>query len=92
MDVVLEAFDTFIFDRIYAQILPAPSWLSYHALQGAVNSTIASIQEDPTAYSNYKFQPASTYFNFEPSNWAYRSSLPRDDPYRQLLSLFLITS
>jgi lathosterol oxidase len=92
MDVILEIFDTFLFDRIYAQILPASRWLSYKTLNGAVNSTMAAIQENPAAYSNYKFQPASAYFSVQPSSWAYRSELPRDDPFRQLLSLFLITS
>jgi lathosterol oxidase len=94
MDVVLESFDTFLFDRIYAAAFPASAaTLAYNAVKGAVNASAPSASEDPTAYYNqYHFQPASSYFTLEPSIWAYRTSWPRDDMWRQLLSLFIITS
>jgi len=86
MDVVLEGFVTFLFDRIYAQVFPASPG-------STANATISSIREAPTAYyNNYQFQPASDYLSFQPSSWAYKSSWPRDDLWRQALSLYLITS
>ncbi|KAF2421258.1 C-5 sterol desaturase [Tothia fuscella] len=92
MDVVLEGFDTFIFDRVYSTVLPSTHYLAYKTLlNGAMNATMANLQAESTAYSNYNFEPASKYFSFQPSIWAYRSSLPRDDLVRQSLSLFLIT-
>jgi lathosterol oxidase len=96
MDVVLEGFDTYLFDRLYAAILPAsPSTVAYNGFKAAVgsaNATFSSMREEPTAYYNtYQFHPASEYLSFSPSKYAYMSSLPRDDVFRQALSLFLIT-
>lgn len=94
MDIVLEGFDTYLFDRIYAQLLPvAPSPIAYDASKAAMaNATFAGVREQPTAYYNsYQFTPASEYISFTPSKYAYMSSWARDDLYRQALSLFLIT-
>jgi len=44
MDIVLEAFDTFLFDPIYATLLPA----NIPAL--SPNATYSSLKEAPTAY------------------------------------------
>jgi len=93
MDIVLEGFDTYLFDRIYAHFLPAtPGSVAYNAFKSVANATVSSMREAPTAhYNNFQYHPASKYISFEPSSWAYRSSWQRDDPYRQALSLFLIT-
>jgi hypothetical protein len=94
MDVVLEIFDTFLFDRAYALAFPvSASTVAYNAAKAAMNASAPSIPENPTAYYNeYHFQPASKYFTLEPSSWAYRTSWPRDDLWRQFLSLYLITA
>ncbi|TKA72268.1 Delta(7)-sterol 5(6)-desaturase, partial [Cryomyces minteri] len=94
MDVVLEVFDTFLFDRLYAAVLPAsPATAAYRGLQNTKflpNATWSSMREAGTAAA-YKYQPASQYFSFEPSDLAYMSRWPRDDMWRQALSLYLIT-
>jgi len=83
MDVVLEGFDTYLFDRIYAQWFPAS------------NATITTNSGDWKAqaanHSDYQFYPASNYLSFPPSSWIHRSSWPRDNIWRQTLSLHLIT-
>lgn len=90
MDIVLEAFDAYLFDSIYAQLFPAaPGPIAYTAIG---NFTISSMREEPTAYyNNYQYQPASQYISFSPSKYAYMSSLPRDNMLRQAISLFTIT-
>ena len=88
MDIVLEAVDTFVYDRLYATLLPiAPSPIAYNASKANV-----TFGGDRTAYhNNYHFTPASQYISFTPSEYAYMSSLPRDNIWRQAIGLFLIT-
>lgn len=90
MDLVLEAFDTFLFDPIYAALLPAktPSL--------APNATFSSVKEVPTnrlyaTQTGWEYKPASQYLTFTPRQSAYMSQWPRDDWRRQLSTLFLIT-
>ncbi|KAF2203448.1 hypothetical protein GQ43DRAFT_438832 [Delitschia confertaspora ATCC 74209] len=88
MDVVLEGFDTFLFDRLYAAALPTQTPRFYP------NSTVSSMREMPTAYpssTTWYFQPASQYLSFKPSQYAYMSQWTRDDWKRQALSLYIIT-
>src|SRR5271155_4142364 len=92
MDIVLELVDTFVFDWMYSQILPASSTSAF--VQGAkhvASSTFSSMREGATVAPPYSYKPASTIIHFEPSAWAYRSAWPRDLLYRQAISLFLIT-
>lgn len=90
MDLVLEAFDTFLFDPIYATLLPAQT-------TGHIpNATLSSVREVPTsasyaAQNKWEYKPASQYLSFRPRESAYMSQWPRDDWRRQLLTLFLIT-
>ncbi|KAI9881401.1 MAG: c-5 sterol desaturase [Pleopsidium flavum] len=88
MDVVLEVFDTFLFDRLYAKLLPASSLASsYHSLKHeAASTTFSSMREMPTVY-----HAASQFLQLAPSQWAYMSAWPRDNIYRQTLTLYLIT-
>jgi Delta7-sterol 5-desaturase len=94
MDIVLEVFDTFVFDRFYATVVPASStsYISQY-VKNAATSTFSSIREmgTQTPTQKYIYEPASQIINFTPSHWAYASALPRDNPYRQFLSLFTIT-
>jgi len=93
MDIVLEAFDTYIFDSLYAQLFPAaPGPTAYNAIKSTTRNFTSSMRESPTAYyNNYQYQPASQYISFSPSKYAYMSSLSRDNIWRQAISLFTIT-
>jgi len=87
MDVVLELFDTFLFDRLYASLLPASSIQFARTLvKHAATSTFSSMREMPSA-NNF----ANKFIQFEPSQYACMSALPRDNIWRQALSLYLIT-
>ncbi|KAA8908956.1 hypothetical protein FN846DRAFT_644178 [Sphaerosporella brunnea] len=76
MDIVLSVTDTFLFDRLYAALLPRPDASLYNTTQFT-----RSIELDPI----------SDHFGWQPSKYAYLSTLDRDNDYRQLFSLFLIT-
>lgn len=90
MDVVLEVFDTFLFDPVYATLLPA-SPVSY-GFSFPPQATFSSMREAPTpVYNGYKYEPATAYISFEPSEYAYMSRWQRDHWARQATSLFLIT-
>ncbi|MCJ1406422.1 c-5 sterol desaturase [Ptychographa xylographoides] len=87
MDVVLEIFDHFLFDRMYAQLWPASSLQSpKDTVINAATSTFSSMRETPTAHAS-----ASQFLQLEPSSFAYLSAWPRDHLWRQVLSLYLIT-
>jgi lathosterol oxidase len=88
MDVVLEVADTFMFDALYAALLPV------HSSSPVANATFSSLKEQPTAYTaptTWQYEPSSSYFSLEPSQAAYQSQWVRDDWRRQLLSLYLMT-
>lgn len=89
MDIVLEIADTFIFDPLYANLLPAQS------ASHVANATLSSIRQEPTAFAvphaTWQYEPATKYFSVEPSRYAYMSSWARDDWRRQALTLYLIT-
>jgi Delta7-sterol 5-desaturase len=93
MDIVLEIVDTFVFDRLYAGVWPALSGSgAINSIYNSQNTTIPTFGDHPAGLlNNYKYTPASQYISVAPSKWAYMTSWPRDDPYRQLLSLYLIT-
>jgi lathosterol oxidase len=89
MDVVLELFDTFIADPVYAKVLPA-SLTTSSAFQPYIedaNSTLSLFGDS----SSYVYKPATQYLYVEPSKYAYMSAWPRDNIYRQGLTLFFIT-
>ena len=84
MDVVLEVIDTFIGDYVYAWAHPVrPAPYDYH--NAATNNGT-----DQT-FSAWHYKPATAFFSIEPSQAAYMSAWPRDNIYRQAISLFLIT-
>ncbi|KAF2866522.1 C-5 sterol desaturas-like protein [Massariosphaeria phaeospora] len=87
MDVVLELFDTFLFDPLYAAILPA------NAATFAGNTTYTGVGQPHTVVPPvaWQYEPATKYLAFRPRDAAYQSALPRDDWRRQLLTLYLIT-
>ncbi|KAJ9643064.1 c-5 sterol desaturase [Coniosporium tulheliwenetii] len=94
MDVVVEVFDTFFFDRLYATLLPAPyaQYAQYATPKTTPNGTYSSMREVPTPYaSTYQYRPASEYLSFQPGEYAYMSRWPRDSVFRQAVTLYLIT-
>ena len=104
MDVVLEVFDTFLFDRIYANVLPihpsvssfdpispiAASLKGYHNGNASWNA-IPSVVGGEFARSGWEYQSASQYLSVQPSEYAYMSRWDRDNIFRQSFSLFIIT-
>lgn len=80
MDIVLECFDTYALDFIYASLLPAQT--------PVFNATHPNTAAPAPAW---KFEPASDYLSFTPGPNAYLSQWNRDDWRRQLLSLYSIT-
>lgn len=93
MDFVLEGFDTYIFDAIYAFLFPWPGSSTGSLKAAAANSTTGSIVGDgrPLLTNGYVFQPASKYWQFSPGEKAYLTTWPRDDVWRQAVSLYFIT-
>lgn len=83
MDIPLECFDTYIFDHIYAALLPAQH-STYGLNDGLSNASLADS-------STWTYQPSSKFVSFEPYDAAYLSQWTRDNIYRQFLSLFIIT-
>lgn len=86
MDVVLEIFDAYLGDQLYASLLPAYAPTKTPAQYP--NGTYSSMRQLPTGYS---YEPASQFISFEPTDVSYMSQWSRDNIYRQALSLFLIT-
>lgn len=109
MDVVLEVFDTFLFDRLYANVLPIssaaraldPISTLSASFKAATNNAASVVDSNNATWSvgpagahpsnGWQWSPASQYFSVEPSEYAYMSQLPRDNFYRQLISLYLLT-
>lgn len=88
MDIVLEVLDTFVFDAAWATIYPgSSSHASPKPLQDAVTSTFSSMREMATGGP----QATTQFFQLEPSRYAYMSAWPRDNIYRQGITLYLIT-
>jgi lathosterol oxidase len=82
MDIILELTDTFIADYAYAYFLPAQS-APYDFPQAAANSSSQT-------FSPWTYQPASQFISVQPSAAAYMSIWPRDNLYRQLITLYFI--
>ncbi|KAI9776055.1 MAG: c-5 sterol desaturase [Peltula sp. TS41687] len=96
MDIVLDVFDTLVLDRLFATVIPASTAsASFSSVRdgkfGAMaDATFSSMRELPTD-GGYQYHPASQYLQLQPSEWAYMSAWPRDNIYRQTISLYLIT-
>ncbi|KIX98740.1 uncharacterized protein Z520_05201 [Fonsecaea multimorphosa CBS 102226] len=93
MDIVLQVADTLLLDRIYAALLPiSPSSFPEPKVNES-NSLPFGSQEAASLLPQFKYtyEPASKYLHLDPTEWAYKSSWPRDTVYRQFVSLFMIT-
>ena len=85
MDVILEICDTFFFDYVYATLLPTSS------ADGIGNGSMSSLTFSNAREMSKAFAPASQYIQLAPSDFAFMSTLQRDNIWRQTLSLYLIT-
>ncbi|KAA8643190.1 hypothetical protein EYZ11_010326 [Aspergillus tanneri] len=83
MDIALEIWDTFIGDRLYAELLPTSLSSS---VTNAPNSTLSLFG----ASQPFAYEPATKMIYLEPSKYAHMSAWPRNNIYRQFLSFFLI--
>ena len=104
MDVVLEIFDTFALDRLYANILPihpsvssfdpvstlSASFKGYDAFNASGYGPIEQAGGE-FARSAWTYQPATQMLPIEPSEYAYMSRWDRDNVWRQTVSLYCIT-
>ena len=88
MDIVLEAADTYLFDRFWATVLPATSAIVKHN----ATTTFSSMREGATIIpqQRWTWEPATSYFSFPPTEYAWQSSWGRDKLERQYLELFLL--
>ena len=103
MDIVLEFFDTFLFDQLYATALPihpsvssldtistiAASLKGYHNVNSSWNGA-SVVAGGEFARSSWEYQPASQYLNVQPREYAYMSRWDRDNIYRQSLSFWIL--
>lgn len=74
MDVFLDVLDTFVFDRLYASILPAP------------NGVRGVGSRSQKTYNRH----IGVYIPLEPTEYVDASIWKRDDIVRQAMSLFLV--
>ncbi|KAI1117120.1 hypothetical protein F5Y14DRAFT_404883 [Nemania sp. NC0429] len=79
MDVILEIWDTYLADYVFAHAHPARSTASSYL--DAYNMTASS----------WQYKPASAYIELEPSKYAFMSAWDRDNIVRQAISLWSIT-
>ena len=88
MDLVLDVFDTYLFDRLYATVLPRSLTTvgGSHMVIKDATATFSSMRELPTAVRSL-----NQFWNLEPSQYAVLSAWPRDNIWRQTLSLYLVT-
>jgi lathosterol oxidase len=84
MDIILEVVDAFIADPIYAYLAPAhPAPYDFPAATAA-NTTAQT-------FSTWTYKPATQYLHIQPSQAAYMTSMPRDNVWRQFITLYCIT-
>lgn len=84
MDIVLEVVDTFVGDYLFATLHPAKP-APYDFPYPPSNETQAE-----QVFSAWTYKPSTNYFSLSPSEYAYMSAWPRDNIYRQALSLYLV--
>lgn len=104
MDVVLEFFDTYFFDRAYATLAPVNN--AYSVFE-PISTLAAGLKQygfdnqswiqggqsvlSEAAQNGWTWTPASNFISFPPSEFAYQSRLDRDNIWRQAISLYFLT-
>ncbi|KAA8651480.1 hypothetical protein EYZ11_004567 [Aspergillus tanneri] len=79
MDVLLDVFDTLVLDRLYASVFPKPAGKLLHNHLSLNKTEFGALNQN-----------INRYVEVTPSQWAVQSSWPRDNIFRQGLSLFLV--
>ena len=92
MDVILELADDYIFDRAYAYLLPDPSSAFSSPYSHGNSSSYADYPPYPHAHAPSPSASASiSALSSSPyGSYSTASSWPRDNMYRQAMSLFWI--
>lgn len=85
MDVVLEIWDNYFADYIFAAAFPAKNDLYNFSYDGLSNHTAAQVLPP------WQYTPATQYWSLEPPQAAYMTAVTRDNVWRQLASLYTIT-
>lgn len=104
MDYILETADTFLFDRIWANILPlSPAVSNFDPIstiaanfkgydyQNASFDAASRLSGDFSARSGWQWTPASEHWSFAPGEYAWMSRWDRGNIWRQLATLYAIT-
>lgn len=92
MDVVLEVFDTYLFDYIYANVAPSPLAIQYGWKASPPNNTFSDLLHPAPATANgWTYKQTTDYLRMEPGQYAYMSRWDRENAMRQAISLFFIT-
>ena len=86
MDILLEIFDTFLFDRFWSIVYPTSTLNNQKHAVKDTTATFSSMRELPTA-----IHASTQFFQLAPSRYAFMSQWPRDNIWRQLFTLYLIT-
>ncbi|KAK2597959.1 c-5 sterol desaturase [Conoideocrella luteorostrata] len=81
MDVILDLYETFIGDHVFARLHPAQSTVHNSSLSNSTSLPYGV----PCIY-----KPSTKYFTVRPSPAVCMSAWPRDKVYRQAVNLFLI--
>jgi lathosterol oxidase len=84
MDVILEVFDQFVADHVFAYLLPL-----HPAPYDFPDATAANVSAK--ALSSWTYEPSSPFIQLEPSEAAYLSAWNRDHTIRQLITIFTFT-
>ena len=85
MDVVLEVWDNFFADYVFAAAFPAQA-APFDVPHGTLSNHTSA-----QTFSPWQYKPATQYWSLEPPPAAYMTSVPRDNIWRQLVSLYTIT-
>ena len=90
MDVVLEVADRFVFDKFWATVLPAQTEILKHNATATWSSMREGATLIPQESPSWIWEPATKYFQFPPTEYAWQSQWARDNTQRQFIELFLI--
>lgn len=104
MDVVLEVFDAYLFDHLYAAVLPIQNsaissfdpistlTANFGGYGGNSTGSWAAGSEGLVGKrSEWEYVPASQYLGVQPGEAAWMSRWDRDNAWRQAVSLYIIT-
>lgn len=92
MDLVLEVADTYLFDRVYATLLPKTFKSLIPEAPPFISNVINTITNSTSNPAKKVYGLNSHYYFFDETIYSSLSLLPRHNIIRQTISLFLVTS